>query len=79
MNGPLQAEQLREIISKARTKINLEELKDGDDLREAGADSLDMMTIILDVSELTGVEVPDEDVEDLATINGIVKYIGERS
>ena len=79
MNGPLQAEQGREIISKARTKINLEELKDGDDLREAGADSLDMMTIILDVSELTGVEVPDEDVEDLATINGIVKYIGERS
>lgn len=79
MNGPLQAEQVREIISKARTKINLEELKDGDDLREAGADSLDMMTIILDVSELTGVEVPDEDVEDLATINGIVKYIGERS
>ena len=79
MTGPLQAQHVRKIIENARTKVNLDELKDEDDLREAGADSLDMMTIILDVSERTGLEVPDEDVEHLTSINSIVTYIGEHS
>ncbi len=44
-----------------------------------GADSLDIMTILLDVQDRTGVEIPDEDVDGLRTAQSIVEYVTQRS
>ena len=69
---------VREIIVAAKPGFQVDDLGDGDDLREAGIDSLDMMTIILDCSEQADFEVPDEDIDQLATIKGIADYFNEK-
>ena len=70
---------VREIILAAKPGFEVDDLGDGDDLREAGIDSLDMMTIILDCSEKADFEVPDEDIDQLATIKGIADYFNEKT
>ena len=63
-----------EIVRKAGTKVDLDALNPDADLVQLGADSLDMMTVLLDVQDRTGVEVPDEDVDGLRTPRKIVDY-----
>jgi acyl carrier protein len=79
MSTSIGPDDVRAIIQNARTKVNVERLANADNLRDAGADSLDMMTIVLDVSEKAGIEVPDEDVEELSSIDEIVAYISRRT
>lgn len=67
-------EDVLEIVRNAGTKVDLESLNADADLLELGADSLDMMTVLLDVQDRTGVDVPDEDVEGLRTPRKIVEY-----
>lgn len=40
-----------------------------------GADSLDMVEVIMKLEELFSVEIKDEDVEKLATVNDLVDYV----
>ena len=47
-------------------------------LDDLGADSLDVVELIMALEEEFGVEVPDEDVETMRTINDIVQYLGTR-
>lgn len=39
------------------------------------ADSLDVVDLIMSIEDEFEIEVPDEDVEDLRTVDQIVKYI----
>lgn len=47
-------------------------------LDDLGADSLDVVELVMALEEEFGVEVPDEDVETMRTINDIVQYLGSR-
>ncbi len=42
---------------------------------DLGADSLDVVDLIMSLEEEFDVEVPDEDVENMKTVGDIVKYI----
>lgn len=44
-------------------------------LREIGIDSLDMMAVLLALQGQYGVAIPDEDVEQLKTVNAITAYL----
>jgi acyl carrier protein len=70
---------VKEVILAAKPGFAVDKMGDDDDLREAGIDSLDMMTIVLDCSEKADFEVPDEDIDHLATIKGIVDYFNEKT
>lgn len=70
---------VREFIIAAKPQFSIDEIGDHDDLRGAGIDSLDMMTIVLDCSEKAGFEVPDEDIDRLTSIDGIVQYFNEKT
>jgi len=50
---------------KANAKIK-------DDL---GADSLDLVELVLKLEERYGIEIPDEDGQNLITVGQIIKYI----
>ena len=41
---------------------------------DLGLDSLDVFNILNDLEALTGIQVPDEDVDKLQTIDSILKY-----
>jgi len=43
-------------------------------VRDLGADSLDMIELIMSFEEVYGIEIPDEEADKLLTINDIVEY-----
>lgn len=50
--------------------------KIADDL---GADSLDLVDLLMSVEDEFGIEIPDEDVENIQTIGDIVDYIDKKA
>ncbi len=46
-------------------------------LRDLGADSLDLMTILLSVQEKVGVEIPDAELDNLLSIDSICSYMNK--
>jgi acyl carrier protein len=42
---------------------------------DLGADSLDVVDLVMSLEEEFDVEIPDEDVEGMKTVGDIVKYI----
>ena len=49
------------------------------DLQEdLGADSLDVVDLLMNIDDEFGVEVPDEDVEKVKTVEDLVAYIEAR-
>ena len=46
---------------------------------DLGADSLDIVELVMAFEEEFSVEVPDEDAEKLQTVGDVTKYIEERA
>ena len=46
---------------------------------DLGADSLDLVDLVMSVEEEFGVKVADEDLEDIKTVGDIVNYIEDRA
>ena len=46
---------------------------------DLGADSLDLVDLVMSVEEESGVNVADEDLENIKTVGDIVNYIEERA
>lgn len=44
-------------------------------LEDLGADSLDIVSFMLELEETFGMEIPDEEVEKVEKVNDIVEYI----
>jgi len=42
---------------------------------DLGADSLDVVDLVMNIEEDFDIEIPDEDVENIKTVGDIVKYI----
>lgn len=42
---------------------------------DLGADSLDVVDLVMSIEESFDVEIPDEEVENVKTVGDIVKYI----
>ena len=42
---------------------------------DLGADSLDVVDLVMSIEESFDVEIPDEEVENIKTVGDIVKYI----
>ncbi len=68
-------EKIKEIIAN-QLGIDVDKIADDaaiiDDL---GADSLDVVEMLLSIEETLGVTVPDEDAAGLKTVADIVEYI----
>lgn len=68
-------EKIKEIIAN-QLGIDIDKIDDNaaiiDDL---GADSLDVVEMLLSIEETLGIAVPDEDAANLKTVQDIVEYI----
>ncbi|HHW46298.1 MAG TPA: acyl carrier protein [Clostridiales bacterium] len=45
---------------------------------DLGADSLDMVDLLMSIEDEFDIEVPDEDIENIKTVGDIVQYIESR-
>ena len=46
---------------------------------DLGADSLDMVELVMAFEEEFGIEIPDEDAEKILTVQNVMDYIKERA
>jgi acyl carrier protein len=67
-----------EIISSVCKGARISDADGGKTLKALGVDSLDTANIFLEILEKHGVNVPDEDMDRLQTIDQIVEYIEEK-
>lgn len=68
-------EKVKEMLCE---QLDVEEDKvtmDSSIAEDLGADSLDVVDLVMSLEEEFDVEIPDEDVENIKSVGDIVKYI----
>ncbi len=71
-------EKLREILSQTSAKNAANEINETDSMREQGIDSLDLMDFYLNIEETYNIQIPDEDVEKLKSLNDFETYVNSK-
>lgn len=72
-------EKIRECIA-SQLGIDEEEIKmESSFVNDLGADSLDVVELIMALEEKYDIEIPDEEVEKIVTVGDIVEYVKARS
>ncbi|WP_434572755.1 acyl carrier protein [Pseudomonas sp. Z3-8] len=66
---------IRDIISKAEVGADASTLRDNIYLTDQGIDSMDIFTIMLAVQDHYGIQIPDQDIESLRTIDDLAEYV----
>lgn len=68
-------QQVRGIVAE-QLGVDLSELRaDASILDDLGADSLDVVEMVMSLEEAFDIEVPDEDVEEMRTVSDVERYI----
>ena len=68
-------EKLQEMIAD-QLEIDAEDITyDSNILDDLGADSLDVVDLVMSIEDEFGMEVPDEALENIRTIEDMVKFI----
>ena len=62
---------LAELLSIDEDTIEMDSLI----IDNLGADSLDLVDAVVSINDEFGVEIPDDEVENLRTVGDVVKYI----
>jgi len=68
-------EEVINLISE-QLNVKLDEIKDSSELvGDLGADSLDGVEVIMELEEVFGFEISDEEADQLKTVGDVIKYI----
>jgi len=71
-------ERMRKIIAE-QLMVKPEEIKHEDHfVEDLGADSLDIVELVMAFEEEFGIEIPDEEAEKIATVGEAIEYIKSR-
>jgi len=72
------AEKVKELIVKQLEIKESEVVPEAKFIDDLGADSLDIVELIMALEDEYGIEIPDEDAEKMETVGDAIKYIEER-
>ncbi len=69
-------QQIRSLIQK---HLELEEITNDTDefISDLGVDSLEVLEMILMLEEKFDIEIPDEEAEELKSIDAVIKYMAK--
>jgi len=70
----LTEQQIKDAMKKSGVSADIDSLAADDIFTDNGLDSLDLFNLFVELENVTGKEVPDDDVENLNSINDILKY-----
>ena len=65
-------------IVVAKLKIDRDRVKDNATLEDLGADSLDLVELVMKFEEQFGIEISDEEAENLKTVGEVVDSVRTR-
>ena len=72
-------EKIREMIVE-QLGVSVEEVVlEASFIDDLGADSLDIVELVMAIEEEFGLEIPDEDAERMQTIQDAISYVEERT
>ncbi|WP_420401441.1 acyl carrier protein [Flagellimonas sp.] len=75
----LTAGNLKKVLSKSSSLgEKVEEFDNENGLTEQGVDSLDMLDFYLNIEETFGIQIPDDDIDKMKSINDILDYLKEK-
>jgi acyl carrier protein len=78
MNEKSIEQKVKDIIVE-QLSVNAEQVTpEAKFIEDLGADSLDIVELVMAFEEEFGVEVPDSDAEKLLTVGDVVKYIEDK-
>jgi acyl carrier protein len=69
--------KLKGIVSNL-LDIDISKIKETDSIEEFGANSIDLINLIAALEEEFGIEIEDEDIEYLITVNDVAAYLERR-
>ena len=73
-------EKVQKLLAEA---LNIDDLSkitmEANVVQDLGADSLDMVEMLMSLEDNFGITVPDEKANELVTVGAIVKYIEEQT
>lgn len=72
-------ERLKEIIFKQFVESEKTVTLETSFVNDLGADSLDIVELVMELEDSFGVNIPDEDAEKMQTVGDTVKYINEHT
>ena len=72
-------DKVAEILAE-QLDVEAEEITpETDIIDDLGADSLDIVDLVMSLEDEFDLEIPDEDVEGIRTVGGLTKYLEDRS
>lgn len=72
-------EEVKELIAANLDVDDKDSITEGTSITDdLGADSLDVVDLVVAVNDKFNVEIPDEEVENIKTVGDIVKYIEDK-
>ncbi len=71
-------EKLKAVIEENLSVEGVEITEDTDFKEDLGADSLDLFELVMALEEEFGTEIPSEDLEKLATVGDVMKYLTDK-
>ena len=75
---PDNTDKVKDIIEK-ELGVEREKLTDGASfIEDLGADSLDIVELVMEFEKEFNIDIPDEDAEKLRTVGDALKYLNEK-
>lgn len=68
-------ERIKEILADQLDASTEDMTMESDIAEDLGADSLDVVELLMAIEDEFDVEIPDEEIENIKTIGDLVKYI----
>ncbi len=79
LKRPVSTGQIRELMRTIPSWNRiLPKMSDDALFQEVGIDSLALLELVGELQGATGLEFPDEDIEQISTIANVVRYLNER-
>ena len=75
---PVSSTEVRALLSTLDTVIDMHKLTDQTRFLDAGADSLDFFNIIAAIQDAGNIAIPDNDLEQVGTIENLVRYLNAK-
>ena len=70
-------EKMKEMIAE-QLGVDADSVTQASSFKEdLGADSLDLFELVMALEEEFGIEIPTEDLEQIATVGDVIKYIND--
>jgi len=70
-------EKIKDIIIEQLQVEEADVTMDTNIIKDLSADSLDAVEIIMAIEDEFGIEIPDEDAENIQTVSDLVNYVEE--